>query len=67
MCYSEALVELMETVNNYRHEREFCEACYGLDETGLPEYPEGYAVISANGNREFDMELILTGKSQRAA
>lgn len=67
MCYSEALVALMDSVNNYRHESECCEILYGLDAVGLPEYPDGYAVISANGQREFDVELILTGKRQQAA
>lgn len=61
MCYSSLSVEVMNTASNYFMETELCDLMQA-DELGqiMPDYPEGYIVISAGGATSTEIQLVLS-------
>ena len=58
MCYSSLSVEVMNTASNYFMETELCDLMQA-DEI-MPDYPEGYIVISAGGATSTEIQLVLS-------
>lgn len=64
MCYSEYLAELMDGLSSYDREAELCALSIAGSGAVLPEFPEAYAVISADGVSTTSIELVLSPQAK---
>lgn len=61
MCYFNLSVEMLDAASNYPQEESFSDLMLAGELCNImPEYPEGYLVISANGIKHPDIEVVLS-------